>query len=115
MLPIRASKAISARSSDGAPPIAVRHAPGEPDTVRRPVPGPAQAVVVGLLRIYKLMISPLFAGSCRFAPSCSDYAREAVLEHGVIKGGWLAARRLGRCHPLGSSGFDPVPPRAPRV
>ena len=74
----------------------------------------AQRVAVGLLRLYKILLSPLFAGSCRFVPSCSDYAREAILEFGVIKGTWLAARRLGRCHPLGSSGFDPVP-RKPRI
>ncbi len=74
----------------------------------------AQRAAVGLLRLYKVLLSPLFAGSCRFVPSCSDYARDAILEFGVIKGSWLAARRLGRCHPLGSSGFDPVP-RKPRI
>jgi hypothetical protein len=74
----------------------------------------AQRAAVGLLRLYKILLSPLFAGSCRFVPSCSDYARDAILEFGVIKGAWLAARRLGRCHPLGSSGFDPVP-RKPRI
>ena len=77
-------------------------------------PGPAQRAAVALIRLYKILLSPLFAGSCRFVPSCSDYAREAILEFGVIKGTWLAARRLGRCHPLGSSGFDPVP-RKPRI
>jgi putative membrane protein insertion efficiency factor len=74
----------------------------------------AQRAAVGLLRLYKILLSPLFAGSCRFVPSCSDYARDAILEFGVIKGAWLAAKRLGRCHPLGSSGFDPVP-RKPRI
>ena len=73
--------------------------------------GPSQRAAVGLLRLYKILLSPLFAGSCRFVPSCSDYAREAIVEHGVIRGTWLAACRLGRCHPFGSSGFDPVPPR----
>ena len=67
------------------------------------------------IRSYKLLISPLFAGSCRFLPSCSDYAREAIVEHGFVRGFALAARRLSRCHPLGSSGFDPVPGRTPRV
>ena len=75
---------------------------------------PAQRAALYVLRGYKLMLSPLFAGSCRFLPSCSDYAREAIVEHGLTKGGWLAARRLGRCHPFGSSGYDPVPGRAPR-
>jgi putative membrane protein insertion efficiency factor len=66
-------------------------------------------VALALLRGYKLLISPYFAGSCRFLPSCSDFAREAVIRYGVVHGTWLAARRLARCHPLGASGFDPVP------
>jgi putative membrane protein insertion efficiency factor len=74
-----------------------------------------QAAAIGLLRLYKLLVSPLFTGSCRFVPSCSDYAREAIVEHGVMRGIWLATRRLSRCHPLGSSGLDLVPPRAPRL
>ena len=67
------------------------------------------AVALALLRGYKLLISPYFAGSCRFLPSCSDFAREAVIQYGVVRGTWLAARRLVRCHPLGGNGFDPVP------
>ena len=67
------------------------------------------AVALALLRGYKLLISPYFAGSCRFMPSCSDFARDAVIQYGVVRGTWLAARRLVRCHPLGGSGFDPVP------
>ena len=74
-----------------------------------------QRLALAFIRAYQILISPMFAGSCRFTPSCSGYAREAILEHGVGKGAWLAARRLARCHPLGSSGFDPVPRRAPRV
>jgi len=66
-------------------------------------------VALALLRGYKLLVSPYFAGSCRFLPSCSDFAREAVIQHGVVRGTWLTARRLARCHPLGTSGFDPVP------
>jgi putative membrane protein insertion efficiency factor len=73
-------------------------------------PSAATTVVLALLRGYKVLISPLFAGSCRFLPTCSEYAALAVLEHGVLKGGWLALRRLSRCHPFGSSGLDPVPP-----
>lgn len=49
---------------------------------------------------------------CRFIPSCSEYAREAVTTHGALRGAWMATRRLGRCHPLGKYGFDPVPPRS---
>ncbi len=68
------------------------------------------AVLLGLLRAYKLLISPLFTGCCRFQPSCADYMAEAVRIHGSIRGTWLGLRRLARCHPLGSHGFDPVPP-----
>ena len=75
----------------------------------------ARRTALASLTLYKLLLSPLFAGSCRFLPSCSDYAREAVVRHGVIRGSWLAARRLARCHPLGSSGFDPVPHRGTRL
>src|SRR5687767_12682520 len=82
--------------------------------VARPLPActpglsPGQRAALVAIRGYKLMLSPLFAGSCRFLPSCSDYARDAIVQHGLMKGAWLAARRLGRCHPFGSSGFDPV-------
>jgi uncharacterized protein len=64
-----------------------------------------------LIRGYRLVLSPLFTGSCRFHPSCSRYAADAIRVHGVVRGAWLGARRLARCHPLGSAGFDPVPPR----
>jgi putative membrane protein insertion efficiency factor len=64
---------------------------------------------LALLRGYKILISPLFRGSCRFLPSCADYAAEAIERHGVIAGGWLAARRLARCHPLCEGGYDAVP------
>lgn len=68
------------------------------------------AVVVTLLKGYKLLISPLFTGCCRFHPSCADYMKQAVELHGAARGVWLGLRRLARCHPLGSHGFDPVPP-----
>jgi putative membrane protein insertion efficiency factor len=66
-------------------------------------------VALRLLRAYKVLISPYFAGSCRFLPSCSEYAAIAIERHGVLRGSWLAARRLMRCHPLCASGHDPVP------
>jgi len=86
-----------------------------PEPVGRDELTAAQRAALGVLRGYKLLFSPLFTGSCRFLPSCSDYAREAIQTHGVVNGVWLAARRLGRCHPLGSSGADPVPGRTPRT
>ena len=68
-------------------------------------------VALGLLRGYKLVISPIFTGSCRFLPSCSDYAAEAIRIYGVTQGSWLALKRLSRCHPFCAGGHDPVPPR----
>jgi putative membrane protein insertion efficiency factor len=67
------------------------------------------AIVLAILRGYKLLISPYFRGSCRFLPSCADYARDAVLMHGAVRGLWLAGCRLARCHPLCEGGHDPVP------
>jgi putative membrane protein insertion efficiency factor len=67
-------------------------------------------LALALIDAYKLLISPYFAGSCRFLPSCADYAREAVIRHGALRGTWLAALRLSRCQPLSAGGHDPVPP-----
>ena len=61
-------------------------------------------------RAYKLTLSPWVGRQCRFLPTCSDYAAQALTLHGPVRGGYLAARRLCRCHPWGGSGFDPVPP-----
>lgn len=66
---------------------------------------------VAPLRLYRLMVSPLLPRSCRFEPTCSAYAIEAVLHHGVARGAWLALRRLARCHPAHEAGLDPVPAR----
>ncbi len=63
----------------------------------------------GLIRAYQLLISPMLGPNCRYLPSCSDYAAEAILRHGTLAGGWLAVKRLARCHPWGGSGYDPVP------
>lgn len=62
-----------------------------------------------LVRFYQLCISPLKPPSCRFTPTCSQYALEALNKYGPLKGSWLALRRILRCHPLGGSGYDPVP------
>ena len=61
-------------------------------------------------RGYKVTLSPFFGQSCRFLPTCSDYARDALIQHGAARGGWLTVRRLCKCHPFGGSGYDPVPP-----
>jgi putative membrane protein insertion efficiency factor len=68
----------------------------------------------GLIRLYQLVLSPILPPSCRYLPSCSDYAIEALASHGVVAGLWLAARRIARCHPWGGSGYDPVPPAGRR-
>lgn len=67
-------------------------------------------VLIALLRFYKLAVSPLLGMRCRFYPSCSDYAREAIQYHGAARGSYLAVKRLCRCHPFSAGGFDPVPP-----
>lgn len=72
-------------------------------------------LLLGLIRLYQVTLSPYTGGCCRFEPSCSRYAAEAIREHGALRGGWLAVRRLARCHPLGRSGYDPVPTRSPRL
>ena len=64
---------------------------------------------LGLITLYQRAVSPYWPASCRYAPTCSNYAREAVSAHGTAKGGWLAAKRLARCGPWGGSGYDPVP------
>ncbi|MDR3416382.1 MAG: membrane protein insertion efficiency factor YidD [Nevskia sp.] len=66
-------------------------------------------LLVGLIRIYQKLLSPLLGPRCRFHPSCSQYAIEALQRHGLFKGGWLALRRVSRCHPLHPGGEDPVP------
>jgi putative membrane protein insertion efficiency factor len=66
-------------------------------------------ILIGAIRFYQMAISPLSAASCRYTPSCSAYAREAIEEHGAMSGGWLALRRILRCHPWGGYGYDPVP------
>ena len=66
-------------------------------------------LLVLFVRAYQVALSPLLGGQCRYYPSCSAYAIEALQKHGAIKGGWMAAKRLMRCHPWGGHGYDPVP------
>lgn len=69
-----------------------------------------RAIGVGAIRWYQRWISPFLPPSCRFTPSCSEYAAETVERYGLLSGGWLAVRRVLRCHPLHPGGYDPVPP-----
>lgn len=62
-----------------------------------------------LVRCYRVAISPWLGIHCRFQPSCSSYAIEALQQHGILRGSWMAVKRIGRCHPWGGSGYDPVP------
>jgi len=70
---------------------------------------PLQRLLVGAIRLYQVALSPYFGSQCRFSPTCSEYARQAVVRYGALKGGWLAIRRIGRCHPYHPGGHDPVP------
>lgn len=68
-----------------------------------------RALFIALIKAYRFFVSPLLGDVCRFQPSCSEYGLEAVSRHGALRGGWLALRRIGRCHPWHPGGFDPVP------
>lgn len=84
--------------------------PGFSDARRGPAALAMQTVLFALLRFYKVAVSPLLGNRCRFYPSCSDYAREAIQYHGAARGTYLAVRRLCRCHPFSAGGVDLVPP-----
>jgi uncharacterized protein len=70
---------------------------------------PVTRLLIALIGLYRLTFSAILGRSCRFLPTCSDYAQEALAKHGAARGSWLALRRIARCHPWGGSGFDPVP------
>lgn len=66
-------------------------------------------LLIGLIKIYRLVLSPFIGQHCRFTPTCSCYTMEALEEHGAVRGSWLGLKRLGRCHPWSEGGYDPVP------
>ncbi len=68
-----------------------------------------KSLLIGLVKAYQFFLRPWWGSHCRFTPTCSDYAVESLDRHGALKGGWLAAKRLSRCHPWCEGGFDPVP------
>ncbi|WP_439242833.1 membrane protein insertion efficiency factor YidD [Lonepinella sp. BR2474] len=70
-----------------------------------------EKILIKLIRVYQIVISPLFGPRCRFVPTCSCYGIEAIKTHGAAKGGWLTLKRILKCHPLHAGGFDPVPPK----
>jgi putative membrane protein insertion efficiency factor len=73
-----------------------------------------KTLILGSIRFYRRAVSPLMPPTCRYHPTCSAYAHEAIEGHGLARGTWMALRRLVRCHPFGSWGYDPVPPSAPK-
>jgi putative membrane protein insertion efficiency factor len=75
-------------------------------------PSTATTLLIAGVRLYQALLGPFLGGHCRFHPTCSVYAIEALRLHGPLRGGWLTIRRIGRCHPFGGHGYDPVPPRA---
>ncbi len=103
--PARATAGAGLALDGGARPSAVL-APGW----RSVVEGTLNRALRGLVRAYQLGVSPLLGPRCRHLPTCSEYAAEALASHGSLRGGWLAFRRFVRCHPWGTSGYDPVPP-----
>lgn len=90
------------------------HIDGSLDGSADPRPGPVARLLAGLVRLYQLVVSPWLGPSCRFEPSCSAYALEALRVHGALRGSWLVLRRLGRCQPFCTGGYDPVPERRTR-
>lgn len=68
-----------------------------------------KTILLALIRAYQYTLRPMLGSNCRFYPSCSDYAREAIGKHGALRGLWLAVKRIGKCHPYHPGGFDPVP------
>jgi putative membrane protein insertion efficiency factor len=82
-------------------------------SIKVPAAAPMKRLLLMMIRLYQLCLAPFVGGQCRFYPSCSAYAAEAIDTHGALRGLWLALRRLLRCHPFCPGGVDPVPPRNP--
>lgn len=78
-------------------------------TILRQISAWTAAALLALIRCYQLLVSPWLGGACRHMPTCSAYAQDAIRRFGPLRGMWLALRRVGRCHPWGTSGYDPVP------
>jgi putative membrane protein insertion efficiency factor len=79
------------------------------ESARPEPPSLVERALIGLVRGYQLLLSPISGPCCRHLPTCSEYTAEAISRHGVFRGSWLAVRRIARCNPWGSSGYDPVP------
>lgn len=98
------------------PPAAAPPAAAPPTAAPSPAlppQSPAARLILGAILVYRYSLSAVLGRQCRFAPTCSEYAADAVRSHGALRGGWLGLKRIGRCHPWGGSGYDPVPPRRP--
>ena len=108
-MPLRLTTALSFSAMPGRTPDSNTPDEGRSASGRWLVGGPARGAR-GAIWLYKIVISPMLMRSCRFIPSCSSYADEAIERYGTLRGVWLTVRRVARCHPLCRGGFDPVPP-----
>ena len=90
-------------------PITVLHSSALRNRGRVPHPYFSVRMALAVIRGYQLLIRPMLTGSCRYLPTCSEYAAEAIVNYGVLRGGWLGLKRVLRCHPFGGAGLDPVP------
>ncbi len=73
------------------------------------------AIFIFLIKVYQYALSPLLGSNCRYSPTCSSYTIQAIQEWGPLKGSWLGLKRIGRCHPWGGEGYDPVPPKSDKT